>query len=232
MQVKEIMTTDVVTAHPDTPYKALLERLLDCQVSGVPVVDDEGALVGIVTEADLLARTAFDGERPRALAIVADAVSGRQHHWVTKALAWTASDVMTRSVVTCSPQTDVRAAARELLDHDLTRLPVVRDGRVVGILSRRDVLRTLVRADADIAADVDRVLTADPNRPDDHHVVASVIDGKVTLTGDVRYAWDAPVIVAMVRRVDGVIGVENHLHHREPAPRMTTPSSPWLTPRR
>ncbi len=230
MQVEKIMNPKVVWASPTTTYKELVELLLAHEISGVPVVDDAGVLLGVVTEADLLARSAFAGERPRALAVLADVLSAREHHWVTKALGWTAADMMSRGVVTCSPVTEVHTAARLMLDHDITRLPVVLDGRVVGIVSRRDVLQALARPDADIAADVTRMLASHPNRPEDHHVISTVKEGKVTLTGDVRYAHDAPILVHMVRDVDGVIGVESRLHHREPTPPGTTAPSPWMTP--
>jgi osmotically-inducible protein OsmY len=97
----------------------------------------------------------------------------------------------------------------------------------VGIVSRSDVLRGLVRPDAEIAQDVTHLLKAAPDRPDDHRVTCSVEDGKVVLTGDVRYAWDEPVVVAMVRSVDGVIDVVSHVRHREANPNLPKPP-PWV----
>jgi CBS domain-containing protein len=226
----DAMTTDVVAVHPDTGYKELVEQLVAHDISGVPVVNDDGRLLGVVTEADVLSRTGYDGERRRALAILADVLSAREHHWATKALAWTAADLMTRDVVTCAPDDDVRAAARRMLDHGVTRLPVVDDERVVGVLARQDVLRTLVRPDREVAADVARMLATAANRPDELRVRSSVVDGKVVLTGDVRYPEDIGIVVAMVHDVAGVIGVEDHLHAREPAPRQAPPPPlSWIT---
>jgi CBS domain-containing protein len=229
MQVEQVMTSEVVSVQPETTYKEVVEQLLDHDVSGVPVIDDEGRLVGVVTEADLLSRAGYDGGS-RTLAVLADVLSAREHHWATKARGWTAGDLMSRDVASCTPQTDVRTAAREMLDRGVTRLPVVRENRVVGIVARQDVLRALGRQDAEIATDVERVLWTDVNRPDDHHVVVSVKDGRVTLTGDVRYPHDAPVVVAMARGVEGVIGVESRLHSREHLPPATAPTWPSVTP--
>jgi CBS domain-containing protein len=220
------MTTDVVSVKPDTPLKDVVERLVGAGVSGAPVVDDGGALVGIITEADLVAKEAYPGPRPRGLAVLADMLSAREHHWVTKAAGWTAADLMTPKVATCLPDDDVRIVARRMLERGVKRMPVLDAGVLVGIVSRHDLLRALVRPDAEIAEDVARVLRTDPNRPDDHHVTCSVEDGKVTLMGDVRYAWDAPIIVALARSVDGVIDVVSHLRHREP--NRTIPKPPWV----
>jgi CBS domain-containing protein len=229
MEVQAIMTRDVVSVRPDTSYKAVVEELVRTGVSGVPVVDDTGALLGIVTEADLVAASAYAG-RPRALAVLGDVLSARPHHWATKASGRTAAEIMTTGLVTCEATDDVRTVARRMLDRDVKRLPVLADGRLVGIVARHDILRALARPDEAIAADVEHVLRTDPNRPDDHHVVASVTDGRVVLSGDVKYAWDAPVIVAMVRAIEGVISVESHLHHREPAPEHAPLPWPWATP--
>jgi CBS domain-containing protein len=227
-----VMTTDVVSVRPDTPFKEVVEKLVGAGVSGLPVVDENGGMEGIVTEADLVTKAAYAGRRSRALAVLADVLSAREHHWTTKALGWTAADVMTKNVATCGPDEDVRIVARHMLERGVKRMPVLGGGRLVGIVSRQDILRALVRPDAEIAADVTHALATDPNRPDDHHVLCTVEDGKVTLTGDVRYAWDAPIIVAMARGVDGVIDVESHLHHREPNPKGPPTSWPWVVPRR
>jgi osmotically-inducible protein OsmY len=98
-------------------------------------------------------------------------------------------------------------------------MPVVDDDRVVGIVSRHDVLKVFVRPDALIREEVERALRTDPNRPDDAHVRCEVSEGVVTLSGDVRFQWDIPVVVALARNVEGVIDVVDRLHNREPNPR-------------
>ena len=226
MKVSDVMTTDLVSAAASTPFKELVERLVNFEVSSLPVVDDGDSLVGLVTEADLVSKEAYGGSRQRALGLLADTLSGRRHRWVTKAAGTVASDIMTRKVVTCRPDDDVRAVARRMLEQRVKRLPVVDTGRLVGMVSRQDILRMFDRPDEEIAFDVRRVLGKDLDRPDDSHVRSFVDQGIVTLTGDVRYAWDEPIVVSMVRGVEGVIDVMSHLHNREPNPKTST--APWM----
>jgi len=219
VRVIEVMTPDPVVVAPDTPYRALIERLVATDVSGLPVVNGEGKLVGVVTEADVISKQAYGGHRRRALAVLADVVSGREHHWVTKAVGSTAADIMTTPVVVCHPYDDVRSAARKLLEAGVKRLPVLdANQRLVGIVSRPDILRMFDRPDAQIAADLEQVLSRGENMPEDSHVHYSVDRGAVTLTGDVRYRWDEEIVVAIVGDRPGVIDVVSHLRHREANP--------------
>lgn len=226
MKVSDIMTREVVSVGPDTPYKDVLERLIHSDVSSLPVVSESGALVGIVTEADLISKEAYDGRRHRALALLADLASAREHHWVTKAMGTVAADVMTKGVLVCRPDEDIRSVARRMLERGVKRMPVVEADVLVGIVSRQDILGMFDRADEAIAADVELVLGDDINMPEDRHVRSSVDHGVVTLTGDVRYAWDLPIVASMVRGVEGVIDVISNLHNREPDPRPST--TPWM----
>jgi CBS-domain-containing membrane protein len=116
--------------------------------------------------------------------------------------------------------------------HDVTRLPVVDDGRVVGVVSRHDLVRVFCRPDEEIRDDVTERLRRDPNRPDDFHVVVAVHEGTVVLTGDVRYPADTQVIADMVQGIPGVVDVDCRLHHRESLPRSTTVHWPFATPLR
>jgi CBS domain-containing protein len=225
VKVGDVMTTDLVTVTADTPLKEVAERLVRSEVSSLPVLDDHHRLIGIVTEADLISKEAYGGHRRRALALLADVLSGREHRWVTKAAGSVAADVMTTVVVTCRPNDDVRSAARRILERGVKRLPVVEADKLVGIVSRQDILRMFDRPDDVIRVDVERVLSG-LNRPDDSHVRCSVQGGVVTLTGDVRYAWDKPIVVWMVREVEGVIDVISELHNREPNPRPSP--RPWM----
>lgn len=222
MKVRDVMTSEVISVRPETPFKTMIERLVQSDVSGLPVLDDSGGLVGIVTEADLASKEAYGGHRRRALALMVDVLAAPS--WLNKAFGWTASDVMTKDVVVCDPDEDVHVAARRMLERGVKRMPVVQSGAVVGMFSRRDLLAMLARPDEAIASDVTDVLTTHPNRPDGAHVHSEVESGVVTLTGDVRYEWDEPVVVSLVRDVDGVIDVVSRLHSREANPR---PASRW-----
>jgi CBS domain-containing protein len=223
VKVSDVMTRNVVSVTPDTPFKELVERLVDCDVSGLPVVDETGKLVGIVTEADLVSKEAYGGHRRRAIALLADVLSARDHHWVTKAVGSVASDVMSRNPVVCSPTEDIRIVARRMLERAVKRVPVVEDAKLVGIVSRHDLLATFARPDEAIAGDVGTVLTTHPNRPDEAHIHFTVDRGVVTLTGDVRHKWDRSIVISLVREVRGVIDVVDHLHSREPEPALPTP---------
>ena len=218
MKVGDIMTTDLVSVAPDTPFKEVVERLVHSDVSSLPVVNDRGKLAGLITEADLIAKEAYGGRR-RALGLLADVLSARDHHWVAKAAGSVAADVMTRNVIACRSDDDVRSVARRMLEVGVKRMPVVEAGTLVGIVSRHDILEMFDRPDAAVATDVQRVLSDDLSMPEDSHVDFSVQQGVVTLTGDVHYRWDGPIVVAMVSNVAGVIAVVRHLHHRENNPR-------------
>jgi CBS domain-containing protein len=141
VRVADVMTTDVVTVGPDATYGEIVDRLLAHDVSGLPVIDGDGTLVGIVTEADLVSREAYGPDRRRPLGLIVDYLRDRDPAWVRKSSATTAADLMTRVVTTASPDDEVRVTARRMLESGRKRLPVVAsDGLLVGIVSRRDVL--------------------------------------------------------------------------------------------
>jgi CBS domain-containing protein len=141
VHVRDVMTTDVVTVGSDATFGEMVDRLLSHDVSGLPVIDADGMLLGIVTEADLVSREAYGPERRRPLGLAVDYLRGRDPAWVRKASATTAREVMTTVVTTASPDDELRVAARRMLESGYKRLPgVAADGRLVGIVSRRDVL--------------------------------------------------------------------------------------------
>ena len=220
MKVGDIMAAKVVSVRPETPYKAALELLVRSDVSGLPVIDETGQLVGIVTEADLVAKEAFTVQRRRALATFVDVLIAPE--WVKKSDGKVVAEFMTKDVSVCEPGDDPREVARRMLERRVKRMPVVQSGEVVGIVTRNDILSIFARPDDEIAADVRTVLSSHPNRPDDFHVDSSVDGGIVTLTGDVHYGCDEPVLTSLVRDVDGVINVLSRIHHREPDPRSAT----------
>src|SRR6185295_4346231 len=124
--------TDVLTVREDTSFKDTVELLVENRVSGAPVIDDAGHLVGLVTEADLVSKEAFDLRHRRPLAALGELVGGASR-WSHKAAGLTARDVMTDRVVTAAPGENIRSVARRMLDLEVKRLPVVEHGRLVGI---------------------------------------------------------------------------------------------------
>lgn len=220
MKVRDVMTSTVVTATPETPFPELVDLLLRHGISGLPIVDASGQLVGIVTEADLVSKEAYGGRPRRLLEVLADLVAGGETRWAVKGKGRTAAEVMTRSVETARPDEGLREAARRMVERGVKRLPVVEHGRLVGIVSRTDLLRTLHRDDHDLARDV-AVMLADPMRaPEAHMVDATVADGIVTLRGTVRYPMDLPVLNGMVWQIPGVVDVHNEATGRESDPRI------------
>jgi CBS domain-containing protein len=140
-RVRDVMTTDVARLGPDATHDEIVDLLLARRVSGLPVTDEDGRLVGIVTEADLVTREAYGPGRRCPVDVLLDNLRNRPPAWVRKAAATTAADLMTRTVVTTSPDADLPTTARRLLESGHRRLPVIdADGRLVGIVSRRDLL--------------------------------------------------------------------------------------------
>ena len=206
----------------------MVDRLLSADISGVPVVDAGGRLLGIVTEADLVSKEAYGYRRRRALGLLADVLHGRDADWVRKGAGRTARDVMTAPVEVVAPGDDLPVAARRMLEGGHKRLPVVEGGRVVGVVSRHDLLRPFHRPDEAIAADIDDLL-ADPLRvPETHEATPSVADGVVALDGAVRWPSDRALLEAVVARVPGVVAVDNRLEALEAEPRISGPLTPPL----
>jgi CBS domain-containing protein len=217
MKVRDVMTELVVTASPEMSFKETARLLIESGVSGLPVVGARGQLLGLVTEADLMSKEAFDGRRHRPLAMLVDHLTGSAR-WVDKAAGLTADQIMTTDVVTAGPGEDIHVAARRMLERSVKRLPVVEHGRLVGIVSRYDLLRLFDRGDDDIAAEIDTKLASPLYAPEDHHVTASVEDGVVTLEGRVRVQGEEAVVRGLAERVPGVVEVIDHLTFDEPLP--------------
>jgi CBS domain-containing protein len=202
------MTTDVVCASRETPYKELAWLLVERGLSALSVVDDRHHVVGIVSEADLLLKEAFPlrTERPPLLE------RRRQRIQRAKAHGTTAADVMTTPVVTIDEDATVAEAARLMHGKDLKRLPV-QDvvGRLVGIVTRSDLLKVFLRPDQEIRREVlEGVIHHDVLMGTGRFDVV-VIDGVVVLEGMCERRSLIPILVRAVYAVDGVVGVENRL---------------------
>jgi len=211
--VADVMSTNVISARPQDSFAHLTTLLRGAAIRAVPVVDDDGTLLGVVSEADLMAAVARpDGYearrwwRPRHV---------RRQAPESKAGATTAAELMTTDVETVTPAARVSAAARTMLRQHLSWMPVCdEDRRVVGVLGRSDVLTVFVRDDASIRAEIvddvlRSILLADPER-----VLVEVDGGVVTLTGELDTRLDAQVAVRLIERLEGVVAVVDHLRFR------------------
>ena len=219
MRIADVMTTEVVTAAPATPFKQLVAALVDNDVSAVPVVDDDGRPLGVVTEADLMSRASYGRARRRALALVAESLAGRDPAWLRKSEALTAAELMTAPPATARPGDDLRAAARRMQERGVKRLLVVdAEGRLAGIVSRHDVLRLFAVPDRQVAEQVGSVLGDVLLVPAGAEVSSAVADGIVRLDGSVLHPSDRRVVEAAVAALPGVVAVDNRLVAREAEP--------------
>jgi CBS domain-containing protein len=206
-RVQDVMTTDVVCARESTSYKELVELLATRRVSAVPVVDDRRHVLGVVSEADLLLKR----EQP-AQPLIQLLSAPRRRRERAKAEATVAAELMSQPAVTIDPQATLTAAARRLHASGVKRLPVVDAvGRLVGVVSRVDLLKGFLRPDKELHGEiVEDVIFGDlsmgPNRFDVH-----VQDGVVVLQGRCERRSLIPVVVRAVAAVDGVVRVENRL---------------------
>ena len=138
------MSRPVITITPETRVKTAAQLLVEHEISALPVVDAEGRLVGIVSEADLVPIEARPGQSSQSRPLVPT-------HGSTPR---TAADVMTRDVITVRAEAEVSQAARRMLEAGVKRVPVVRGRRVIGIVSRRDLVRVIAREDRDVRAEL------------------------------------------------------------------------------
>lgn len=192
MRVDEIMAEAVVTVRPDTPVKQAAALLVSHDVSAVPVVAADGVLVGVVSGIDLVRQDV--GPDPRAHMIRQRPSTAPPEH---------VADVMSHHVVTTHPHSDVADAVALMDRHRLRSLPVVDEGRIVGMLSRSDVLRALARSDEELAAAVRRRLEDCYGR-DATDVAISVDQGLVVLSLPSEEV-DPDAAVRVAETVPGVV---------------------------
>jgi CBS domain-containing protein len=204
--VKDVMTTDVVSVRVTAEYKTVVAVMRELQVSAFPVLDSADHLVGVVSEADLLLKEV--GQDALAGHLIG---SGREGEGA-KASGVTAGQLMTKPPVTIGPQDSVADAARLMHDRRVKRLPVVDDtGRLVGIVSRVDVLSVFDRPDGEIRDAVikniiEAELALDPGAFD-----VTVRPGIVTITGQVESRAIAIRLIDALRHAEGVVDVRDRL---------------------
>ncbi|WP_354637170.1 CBS domain-containing protein [Kitasatospora camelliae] len=209
--VHDVMTREVVTARPDTPFKEIAALFHRNDITAIPVVDDQERPIGMVSEADLL----------RKEAVLPDPEGRAPGRWLepadrARAEAETAGGLMTSPAVTARASWSVPEAARAMDKHKVKRLPVVDEvGRLVGIVSRRDLLQIFLRHDAAIREEIVHDVLGQTLwlAPGDVQVV--VHDGVVTLTGRLPRRSLVPIAEQLCRAVDGVVAVHQTLDWSE-----------------
>ncbi|MGH2734995.1 MAG: CBS domain-containing protein [Actinomycetota bacterium] len=215
--VGEVMTKRVISVREETPFKELARLMMEHDVSGLPVLNSTGRLAGIVTEADLLEvvgePTGVKKRHTQFGRLLDRLVSPGREGTVDRSTAYTsAKSLMTTDVITTTPATPAREAARHIVESGIKRLPVVdSSGHVVGIVSRQDLLRPYLQDDERIREEVlenlaKRVLWIDPST-----IKVLVDKGVVSLHGFVAKQSQKEILIELTSRVDGVVSVADHM---------------------
>jgi len=210
--VRDVMSAPPVSVRTTLSFKELAARLRELAVSGFPVVDEQGRLVGVVSEADMLAKEALDGRPHGTHGVIVRLLHSGQ---LRKAEGITVGDLMTSPAVTVGPDDAVERAARRMHARGLRRLPVVdADGRLIGIVSQSDVLAVYGRPDEEIRVEIVGQVIPRLSEPSWYWV--TVEDGVVTLEGTPETVKIGHEVVAQVRRVQGVVRVHDRLDYPVP----------------
>ncbi|MET8945794.1 CBS domain-containing protein [Streptomyces sp. NPDC004542] len=202
-RVSDVMTRAVVAVGREAPFKDIVERMDRWKVSALPVLEGDGRVIGLVSEADLLPKEEFRDSDPDRF------TQRRRLPDLAKAGAVSAGELMSAPAVTVHADATLAEAARIMALRDVKRLPVVTaEGLLEGVVSRGDLLKVFLRPDKDLADEIRRDVV-DPLFPapvEPVHVM--VTEGVATLTGRVRDAARIPLAVRLVRGVEGVVDVD------------------------
>jgi CBS domain-containing protein len=225
MKASDVMTTNVITVQPGASVREVAELLVMRGISAVPVVNDRAELVGIVSEGDLLHRTETDTVQPGSwwlrLLTNEEVLASR----FVKANARKVEDIMTRDVVVVDPDASLAEIATLLEKKRIKRVPVVKNGKLVGIVSRANLVQALATAQREIqpaaapsdAAIRDKLVARLKNEPWAHSSLVNVVveDGIVHLWGIVRSAAEQQAVRVAAETTPGVRGVNDHLSVRQ-----------------
>lgn len=204
--VADVMTKKVVAVVPGAGFKEIVNTMQRWQVTAVPVVEGEGRVVGVVSEADLLLKEEFHDHRPGLVEHL------RRLDATAKAGSYRAEDLMTSPAVTVAPEASLPQAARLMATHRVKRLPVVAEnGMIQGIVSRSDLLKVFLRSDEELSAEVRREVVERLFPLSRQGVGVRVDAGVVTLSGQVRDSALVPIAERLTRAVEGVVDVRCEL---------------------
>jgi CBS domain-containing protein len=213
MRVKELMTTDVLTVRPSTQLKDAAQLLAEHRISGLPVVDEESRVLGVLSEGDILYKEAGALDKPGFFERL---LAGPPAAFELKLAARTVGEAMSAPAVTIGPTRPVTVAANTMIDEGVNRLPVVDDqNRLVGIVTRADLVRAFVRSDAEIEHEIREDVIRQKLWLEPDLLGVEVVGGEVRLSGEVETRTDAEMLPTFVQRVPGVVAVLSKLRWRE-----------------
>lgn len=228
MRASDIMSSNVLTVGPEARIDTVIDLMVNQRVSGVPVVDDDGTLLGILTERDLLRRVETETEAPRRRSLLSILLgTGDEATAFVRSHSRRVSDIMTERMFTVSEDTPLVEVVEEMEKHHIRRVPVLRDGKLVGIVSRLDLVRALA---ARLAAEK----TVEPGVPDQElqararaalarvslfdssNIVITVDSGQATIEGVIHDERLRPAIRVAVEGVPGIREVADKVLFVEP----------------
>ena len=207
MTIRDVMTTSVLTVRPETPLKDVARLLIDGDVSGVPVVDEDGAVLGVVSEGDFLVKEQGpQALRHRRLARLLGESEATQRQ-IGKLAARTAGEAMTAPAITMEPTRAIQDAAAVMTERRVNRLPVVESGRLIGIVTRADLVRAYLRTDDELVRTIrqdvlHRILWLDPATFD-----VTVHDGEAVVRGSVERRSTARIVEEAIAMVPGIVSL-------------------------
>jgi CBS-domain-containing membrane protein len=209
--VSDVMTTRVIWVRKGASFREMVTTLREYRISAFPVLDENRRVIGVVSEADLLAKEALDGGEDGMPGMITGLLRRREQE---KARGVTAGDVMTSPAVTVRPEDTVEHAARLMYTRKVKRLPVVdAGGHLVGVISRADALTVFDRTDAQIRNEIIGDVLHGEFLIDPREFKVSVKDGVVTLEGRAGTAVLGQEVVRRVRHVQGVVAVRDRLSY-------------------
>jgi len=229
--VRDVMTQPVQSVRPETPLKEVARLLIDHRISGLPVVDDDGRVLGVVSEGDLLMKRQEHGavhHRPLARIF---GQSDETRQLLAKAEARTAGDAMTTPAITIDGGRPVNVAATLMVERKVNRLPVTEHDRLVGIVTRADIVRTFVRSDEELAEAIRNEVLVRALWIDPAEFTVQVADGIATLKGRVHRRSTAAMIGPMVEMIAGVIAVNADIEWSEDDRTIVAPGPDYLSPK-
>lgn len=227
MKVESVMTSGIVAVSPDTPVIDAARLMLEKRISGMPVVDAKGRLVGVFTEGDLLRRTELGTDRKGGGWFEFLFGSGRRATDYAHSHGVRVEEVMTRHPLTCRPGDDLRTVVETMIERAVKRLVVVADGRAVGVVSRADVVRAFLEAaaererarapagEAEAEARIRVALKKESWAP--HRTMeVEIRDGQVILSGTLTDARQREAVHVVVEREAPGMTIVDHMVWVEP----------------